>query len=524
MRLSLKQSTDNLLMPLPALIAGLLSAAAYPHPATAVRLIETHISWVLLAGDHAYKIKKPVNLGFLDFSDLDKRRLYCAEEVRLNRRLAPDIYLGVVAITGSEAAPKMAGDGPVLEWAVHMRAFPADSTLDLASAIAPEQIDAIADRIARFHSTIGPTPKTSPYGSPEAVMYPVRENFRQLRELLRDRDDALAKLAPLAQWSETEGGRLEDHFRRRKADGLVRECHGDLHLGNIAWVDGAALIFDCLEFNPALRHIDIVNEAAFLFMDLCARGQTDLAWRFINRWLDQTGDYSGLAGFRFYQVYRALVRAKVAAIRYGQGEAAQIAEVIRYLALADSLSQPRAAQLTLMHGYSGSGKTWVAQRLLEAKGAIRLRSDVERKRLFGLDALADSRSIPGGIYGPEASRRTLDRLLALSESLLVSGYNVIVDATFLAHSWRGPFFELAHRHGWPISIVSMSVEVDLMRQRIVARGQRANDASEAGLEVLEAQLNNAEPLDAAELQHTYRLDPDRPGDWERLLDRHTKLV
>jgi len=511
-------------MPLPALIAALLSATAYPHPAADVRLIETHISWVLLAGDHAYKIKKPLNLGFLDFSSLAKRRLYCEDEVRLNRRLAPDIYLGVVAITGSEDVPKIAGDGPALEWAVHMRAFPADSTLDRAAEITPEQVDAIADRIARFHTAIDATPAASRYGSPEAVMHPVRENFRQLRELLQGQDDALGKIEPLSRWSEAEGGRLEDYFRQRKADGFVRECHGDLHLGNIAWVDGAPLIFDCIEFNPALRHIDIANETAFLFMDLCARGQAGLAWRFINRWLEQTGDYHGLAGFRFYQVYRALVRAKVAAFRYSQSEPTQIAEVTRYLALADNFSQPQSTQLTLMHGYSGSGKTWVAQRLLEATNAIRLRSDVERKRLFGLDSLADSKSIPGGIYGPEAGRRTLERLLALSEDLLRVGYSVIVDATFLSHSWRGPFFQLSHRHGWPIRIVSLSVEVDLMRQRIVARAQRANDASEAGLDVLESQLDHAEPLDAAESQCVYRLDPDLPVAWKQLLDWYAKPV
>lgn len=489
-------------MPIPALITALLAPEAYPHPVPAVRLIETHISWVLLAGDFAYKIKKPVDLGFLDFSSLEKRRHYCDEEIRLNRRLAPDTYLAVVPVAGSVAAPHMASDGPILDWAVQMRAFPADATLDREPAVSPGQIDAIADRIARFHAALEAAPEDSDYGTPESVMQPVRENFVPLRERLHGRADLKAMIGILADWSEAEGTRLTDFFRQRKAGGFVRECHGDLHLGNIAWVEEAPLIFDCIEFNPALRHIDIVSETAFLFMDLIARGHADLAWRFLNRWLEHTGDHAGLDGFRFYLVYRAMVRAKVAALRAAQAGQPDLAEVRHYLELADSLTRRPPVQLTLMHGHSGSGKTWASQALLESPGAIRLRSDVERKRLFGLDALADSSVISGGIYSPETGWRTLSRLLELAEYLLAEGYSVIVDATFLARSWRSPFFELAAKRGIPIRIVSMNVSPDLMRERVRQRMQRADDASEAGLEVLESQLKNAEPLSEAELRVT----------------------
>jgi hypothetical protein len=489
-------------MPLPALIDALLSPAAYSHPVAKVRLIETHISWVLLAGDFAYKIKKPVDLGFLDFSTLNKRHFCCDEEIRLNQRLAPDIYLDVVPVTGNEVAPKIGGDGPALEWAVRMRAFPADSTLDREPAITALQIDAIADRIARFHLSTEPAPEDSLYGAPESVMQPVLENFMQLDELFPDQATLSAKIESLTRWSEAEGSRLLDHFRRRKAEGWVRDCHGDLHLGNIAWFDGAPLIFDCIEFNPGLRHIDIASEVAFLFMDLIARGHAGLAWRFINRWLEHTGDYAGLKALRFYLVYRAVVRAKVAGILAKQTAQTDSKEVRRYLELAETLGQKPAVQLTLMHGHSGSGKTWASQNLLESSGAIRLRSDVERKRLFGLDALGDSSTIPGGIYSPETSRLTLEKLLECAEMLLAAGYSVIVDATFLARSWRDPFFALARKIAVPVRIVSMNTDAETMRNRIIERMQQANDASEAGLDILESQLKNTEPLSDSELQFT----------------------
>jgi aminoglycoside phosphotransferase family enzyme/predicted kinase len=506
-------------MPLPEMIEALLTPEAYPHPVGEVRLIETHISWVILAGEFAYKLKKPVDLGFLDFSTLDKRRFCCEEEIRLNRRLAPDIYLDVVPVAGNPSAPKMMGDGPVLEWAVRMRAFPADSTLDREPAVTPEQIDAIADCIARFHKSVEVAADDSPFGSPESVMHPVLENFEQLRALFSDDDGTRKKIESLAAWSIAEGRRLEALFARRKAEGFIRDCHGDLHLGNIAWVAGHPLVFDCIEFNPALRHVDIMSETAFLFMDLTARGYDRLAWRFLNRWLEHTGDYAGLEYFRFYLVYRAVVRAKVAGIRFGQGDTAQRPEVGRYLDLAERLGRRHAVQLNLMHGYSGSGKTWVSQQLLESIGLVRIRSDVERKRLFGLNALEGSGTIAGSIYSPEANRRTLERLLDLASSLLRSGYAIIVDATFLARAWRQPFFDLAAGLGIPVLIVSMDADLDLMRQRVAERSRRADDASEAGLDVLQAQIGNAEPLTEEDARHAFSYKADDRTAWAELLKR-----
>ncbi|MGQ9861068.1 MAG: bifunctional aminoglycoside phosphotransferase/ATP-binding protein [Thiobacillaceae bacterium] len=490
---------------LPPLIASLRAALD-------ARVIETHISWVLLAGERAYKIKKPLNLGFLDFSTLKRRRFFCEEEVRLNRRLAPEIYLDVVPITGEVGAACIAGEGPVLEWAVRMRAFPPDATLDREGRLNGAQIDAIADTLARFHATIDPAPPDSPYGGLDAVMYPVRENFRQIRGLHPD-PEAVDLLNRIEVWSETEGARLADHFAARKIGGWVRECHGDLHLGNIAWVDDQPLIFDCIEFNPALRFIDVTSEVAFLTMDLLSRGRSDLAWRFLNRWLEYMGDYEGLAALPFYQVYRAMVRAKVDYIRAGQADTAAGRAALGYLHLADRLSQPRRPALLVMHGVSGSGKTHLSQQVLEALGGVRLRSDVERKRLFGLQPLEDSSRIPGGIYTEEASRRTFDRMGELVGMLLRQGHVVIADATFLRRAHRLPMIQAAEAAGVPWRILSLQASVDVLKQRVRRRAQARDDASEASVEVLLKQLDEQESFDTNEALHVLTFDGGDDRDW-----------
>ncbi len=499
---------------LPPLIAGLLRPEAYPHPAgkhpaDTPRLIETHISWVILAGEFAYKIKKPLAFGFLDFSSLDKRRHFCAEEIRLNTRLAPEIYLAEVAITGTPEHPVIEGAGSAIEWAVKMRAFPADATLDREAEISSEQIDAIAARIAAFHADIAIAPAASEFGTPTAVRKPAQDNFALLRKIMAGHVDAPCRplLDALQAWSENEAERLEAHFAARKAGGFIRECHGDLHLGNIAWVNEQPLIFDALEFNPALRQIDVISEIAFLSMDLLHRGRHDLAWRLLDRYLELTGDIDGIKALAYYQVYRAMVRAKVAAIRASEHPdqaGADFAECLTYLRLADRLAHGRRPLLLLMHGVSGSGKTWLSQHLLQQLGAFRLRSDVTRKRLFGLQPLQDSAAIPGGIYTSEASARTLATLLEQARTLLAAGHVVIVDATFIHRVWRAPFQALAEELGIDWRIVSLEAPAEVLAARINQRRQSGADASEAGLAVLASQLEHLEPFDASEQDHVLR--------------------
>jgi len=493
------------------LTAALSEPGCYPHPAGAIELIETHISWVFLAGDYAYKIKKPVDLGFLDFTSLAARRFYCEEELRLNRRTAPELYLEVVPIVAEAGSLRVAASGAAVEYALKMRRFPQEALADRIAArggLGPAQVDALAAAIAAFHAAIPAAEQASAFGAPEHVTAPALENFEQLRGLAKDAPGG-ERLERLRAWTQAEGARLGEVFAARKRGGAVRECHGDLHLGNIAFVDGRPLPFDCIEFNPELRWIDIVNEVAFLVMDLLEHGLRAEAWRFLNAYLETTGDYAGVRVLRYYLVYRAMVRAKIACIRAHQpgadeGARAASARAYRdYLALADLLAAPRSPALVLMHGLSGSGKTTVAQALIERVGAVRARSDLERKRLHGLAARARSGSgLHAGIYGPEATRRTYDALKRIASDAIESGWPVVVDAAFLRRAEREEFGALAIQLKAPLLIVSCRAPEAELRRRIAQREVSAADASEAGVRVLEDQIETQEPLSAGELAHT----------------------
>ena len=497
---------------MPPLVHALLNNPAfYDHPVEKLQFVETHISWVVLTGSYAYKIKKPVNLGFLDFSTLDRRHQDCLEELRLNRRLAAEYYLGVVAITGSPEVPCFNGSGDVIEYAVKMRQFPVDATLDhLAERgeLNEMHIDALATRLAHFHLYECETaPANSAWGKPEAIARPVEENFQILASRLEASSDKLS-LGDLQSWCTAEHARLAPLMRERKA----RECHGDLHLANLAWVDGKLVIFDCLEFNPGLRWIDVISEVAFCYMDLLHRNYAALAWRFLNAWLEVTGDYEGVALLRYYAIYRALVRAKVAALRLEQvadklSVQSARAELSSCLKLAIQFSHRLALKLWITHGLSGSGKTTLAQTLLEKHGMIRLRSDVERKRMAGLAPLAKSRGDIGeGLYTQQASRKTYEHLAELAEGLLRAGWPVVVDAAFLERDQRDLFRELAGRLEADFKILDMQADPDVLRERVVRRQAQGLDASEADVRVLEHQLATACPLEEDELIDTMRLN------------------
>jgi aminoglycoside phosphotransferase family enzyme/predicted kinase len=485
----------------PPLICALLDANRYPHPATRVDLIETHASWLLLAGEFAYKIKKPVTLPFLDYGTLALREACCRAELALNHRLAPDLYLDVVPIGGSPTQPQI-GASPAFEWAVRMRRFDEDGRLDHMAArgeLQPGHLSQLAATLCAFQQAAAVAAPDARFGAAEQVLAAARENFVELRQLFPAA--AQAQVEQLADWTEAEFVRRAGDFAARKGGGFIREGHGDLHLGNLVLIDGRVTPFDCIEFNEDFRWNDPASEIAFVWIDLLDHGRPGLAGWFLNAWLEAGGDFAALRVLRFSAVYRAVVRAKIAALRAAQEDAAaargELDAARAYLDLAWRIAVPPAPTFLITCGLSGSGKTTASSaRLLDpalnaAGSIVRLRSDVERKRLFGLAAHDNSHSAPdGGIYTGDATTRTYARLLALSRELLGAGWPVMVDAAFLKRAERDSFAALAAEFGVGCKILATAAPPEELRRRLLAR---SGDASEATAAILERQLEWFEP-------------------------------
>ena len=482
--------------------------------ALGAELIETHLSFVLIAGTQAFKIKKALDLGFADFRTLAQRRFFCEEELRLNRRTAPQLYRQVLPLTGTPDAPRLGGDGAPIDWVLCMRAFAQHDLWDRLAArgeLGPAHVDALVDALCALHDAAAVAGAESAYGTPPQLRAPMTDNLRALAALCRD-GAARDAVSQLRDWEAEAFPALHEAFVSRRAAGRVRESHGDLHLGNGTQLAGRPVLFDCLEFSAELRWTDVASDVAFMAMDLGAHGLPRLAHRFVNAWVEASGDAQALRVLRYYVVHRALVRAKVAALRAAQpGAAVDVArqDLQRYLHAAVQGSRRAAPVLMLTHGFSGSGKTAATQGLLEACGAIRLRADVERKRLFGLQPLqrVDAEA-QAQLYSGRAARATQARLFERAELALRSGYAVILDATFLAREPRRQARALAERLGAGFVILHFDARPETLRARIVHRLRRADDASDADLAVLASQLQHAQPLQDDESDAVLRIDAE----------------
>ena len=496
-----------------------------------VRLVETHISWVLLTNRHAYKLKKPLRLPFVDFSTLDARRRFCEEELRLNRRLAPSVYLDVVEVRDSARGPSFRGDGTVLDVAVKMRRFDDGALWSdrlAAGALAPSDVDQLAQRLVDFHRDAAVASVQSGFGSP-AVHERVTGRLIDAIDAWHAGHAAAATTArdwpALRAWLHQQLLALTPLFEARRRDGRVRECHGDLHLANLLQLGAEATAFDGIEFDPELRWIDVLNDIAFVAMDLIAHGERGLAFRFVDAYLEATGDYDGLPALRFYLAGRALVRAQVAAIAETQSGQASGCGTAEYLALAIRLARETDARLAITHGLPGSGKSFVSRGLLEAAGAIRVRSDIERKRLFGLGASQSSQGrVAAGIYDSTSTERTYARLLEVARIALVAGWPVIVDAAFLLAAERSNFAALAEELCVPFAILDCRAALPLLRQRLEQRKSSGGDASEADVAVLERLRAVAEPLTQAERILAIAIDAGQPLSAAALAERWRDLA
>ncbi|WP_404367871.1 AAA family ATPase [Marinobacter sp.] len=507
------------------LILALQDPALYDHPVTDFQVLETHISWVILTGHYAYKIKKPMDFGFLDFSTLERRRYFCEEELRLNQRLAERLYLDVVPITGTPEEPRLGGDGEPFEYAIRMRQFDQSELLDARqerSELEPGLLTALARQTADFHGRIPPVPEDKPFGTPESVYAGMQENFDQIRPMIDD-PALLEQLDRLEGWTSSTFELQKTLIEKRREHGFVRECHGDLHLANITVFEGEVTIFDCIEFSESFRWIDVMNDLAFLLMDLESRREQPLATLVLNTYLEFSGDFDGVALLPLYKAYRALVRAKIALFTMGNpslSDADRLGLMQKYrdyAALAESYSVIPTRLLLATTGLSASGKSVVSRALAMELGLVHLRSDVERKRLFGLGPLDFSGSEPGtNIYTPEATIRTYDTLARLAMQLLATGTAVIVDAACLKAGERGRIQQVAEEQGVPFALIDCEAPEELRRQWI---RQRSGDASEADESLLDQQREWLEPLTDDEKVHTIHVHTEQDHVAEALADR-----
>lgn len=475
------------------LIDSLRSRLASEAGPEGVRLVQTHISSVLLAGDHAYKIKRPVRLPFLDFSTLARREAACQEELRLNRRTAAALYLNLLPITGDPEMPVPGGTGVPFEWVLRMRRFAAANewhVMALDGRLGRSHIDALAAHLAGFHAGLAPLaaadlPRKSAWDW-------TRESLDEIREHpARPASCPLVEVEALRRELGTRFAMLAPVLARRVEEGWLREGHGDLHLGNIVQWQGTPMAFDAIEFDAGLRRMDVAADVAFAFMDLIAHGLPRLAWRLAGAWAESLGDFEGVTLLRAFGAYRAIVRAKVALL-----SGADSAGFSRYWGVARELSAaPGVPRLLLCSGLSGSGKSTVAAWLAEAIDAVRVRSDVERKRLYGLAPTARDAD-PAVLYGSEATRRTYARLGELAMILLRGGVSVVVDAASLRQAEREALRTLARDAGAVFSLIVCRAPEAVLRERLARRARQGVDPSDATGAVLDLQLRAWEPWPA----------------------------
>jgi aminoglycoside phosphotransferase family enzyme/predicted kinase len=498
------------------LIEALSRPPAYPHSVDQVQVCQTHISLVFLAGPFVYKLKKPVQLGFLDFSTLDKRRFYCDEEVRLNRRLAPRVYLDVVPVVRTPQGIAVEARGELLEWAVKMQRLPEEATLESLldrHQVAENEIAELARRIARFHEQAETSAHIASFGHFETVATNARENFTQTQSHVGTTVHP-AVFDRIRSWTEDTLARLKPLLEQRVSAGQIRDTHGDLRLDHVYFFPDQPLpddvvILDCIEFNERFRFADPIADMAFLVMDLRYHGRRDLARTFTEAYLTATNSQAGKELVPFYTVYRAMVRAKVEGMKAAESEvppqdrnrAVEQAKAHWLLAL-EILEEPaRRPCLLLIGGLPGAGKSTLARSLAELAGFTVLRTDVIRKELA-----AQQGKTGDALYSPEMTEQTYAECLRRSEDLLFHGQRVIIDASFREEANRRRFLDAARRLGVPAAFLVCLVSPDVARHRLLLR---TNDASDADWQIHELVRHNWEPASTPTRLIQHEIPADR---------------
>ncbi|HHP7231760.1 MAG TPA: AAA family ATPase [Xenococcaceae cyanobacterium] len=503
-------------MEIAALIAQMQQGEFYSHPvADKIELIQTHVSYVLLTGDYAYKLKKPVNFGFLDYGTLEKRKYFLEAEISLNNAIAPELYLAVLPITQEGEKFVLNGSGEPVAYTLKMRQFPQENlliNLFEAGKLSIEQIEELGKIVAQFHAKAETSEYISSFGKVAQIRQAFDENYAQTQSYV-------GKVQTEKQLKETQAytdrffAEREALFNRRISNNKIKQCHGDLHLKNICLWQGKIQLFDRIEFNEPFRFVDVMYDVAFVMMDLEARGKQDFANAFLNTYLEQTGDWEGLPLLPLYLSRQAYVRAKVTSFLLDdpgvpevvKQEASQTAT--EYYQQAWEYTQLKSGKLILMSGLSGSGKTTVAKTIARNISAIHIRSDAVRKHLAGIPLEATGSD---GIYTPEMNQKTYDRLLELGIMLAEEGFPVILDAKYDRLTYRQQVIDPIKSQNIPLQIIHCTAPMAVLRDRLE---QRSGDISDATADLLTTQQANREAFTSAEQAYVTAIDTSNP-DWQ----------
>lgn len=498
----------------PALIEQMMQPGFYPHPVTEpIRLMQTHVSYVFLTGDYAYKVKKPVNFGFLDFSTLEARQHFCLEEIQMNQPNAPEIYLEVLPVTQSDVGFELNGAGQPVEYVLKMREFPQDDLFICMfeqGRLTETHMEELGQIVARFHAKAQTSDYIRTFGEVSQIRRAFDENYQQTEKYIGG-PQTREQFEETKQFTDAFFANRPELFNSRIQNNWIRECHGDLHLRNICLWHGKIQLFDRIEFNEPFRFVDVMYDVAFAVMDLEARGRKDLGNAFLNTYIEQTGDWEGLQVLPLYLSRQAYVRAKVTSFLLDdpavpddvKQEAAATAS--DYYRLAWEYTKSNEGRLILMSGLSGSGKTTVARYLARRLAAVHLRSDAVRKHLAGIPL---EQTGGADLYTSGMSEKTYNRLLELGIILASQGFPVILDAKYDQHKFRQEAIAQAKNHQLPVQIIHCTAPEEVLRDRLLSR---TGDVSDATADLLTQQQTAAEPFTAQEQSLVTTLDTTQ--DW-----------